>query len=78
MRDKSLSILLIVLFGIPGIAVLMLAWLWPVLEAERITATVIGSAGLLVAIIQVLALKLSMGRADNEPTIIKVGAEDRS
>ena len=78
MRDKSLSILLIVVFGIPGIAVLMLAWLWPVLEDERITATVIGSAGLLVAIIQVLALKLSMGRAVNEPTMIKVGAEDRS
>ena len=33
MRDRSLGIWLAALFAIPGLAVLMLAWLWPVLES---------------------------------------------
>ena len=75
MRDKSLSIWLIIVFGIPGIAVLMLAWLWPVLEAERNMAFFVGSAGLLGALIQMLTLKRSPGRRDNEQVPVKVKAE---
>jgi len=78
MRDKSLGIMLMVLFGISGIAVLMLAWLWPTLQSERITAIFAGSTGLLVALTQVLILKRSPGRTGNEPTMIKVEAEERS
>jgi uncharacterized membrane protein YhaH (DUF805 family) len=78
MRDKSLSMWLIVMFGIPGIAVLMLAWLWPVLEAERNMAFFVGSAGLLVALIQTLTLKRSPGRTDKEPIPVKVEAENKA
>jgi uncharacterized membrane protein YhaH (DUF805 family) len=75
MRDKSLTMWLIVMFGIPGIAVLMLAWLWPVLESERGLAFFVGSAGLLVALIQMLALKRSRGRTNKEQVPVKVEAE---
>jgi hypothetical protein len=66
MRDKSLGIFLMVLFGISGIAILMLAWLWPILESERITATFAGLAGLLMAIIRVWLLKRAPGRTGGE------------
>jgi hypothetical protein len=77
-RDKSLGIWLILLFGISGIAVLMLAWLWPVLHSERITAIFAGAAGLVLASTQTLVLKHSTVRTDNEPTMINVEAENRS
>jgi hypothetical protein len=77
-RDRSLGIWLIVLFGIPGMVILMLAWLWPTLESERITAIFAGSTGLLMALTQGLMLKRSPDRTDNEPTMIKVEAENRS
>ena len=77
MKDKSLDIWLIVLFGISGMAILLLGWLWPTLESERITATLTGSVGLFMASIRALLLKRSSGGADDEPTGIKVGAKDR-
>lgn len=76
MRDKSLGIWLTVLFGISGIAVLLLAWLWPTLEPERITATLTGSAGILVALIQVLTLRRSPGRTADKPAVIEVEIKD--
>ena len=77
MRDKSLDIWLIMLFGISGIAVLLLAWLWPTLESERIMATFAGFAGLFVALIRALMLKRLTVTTDNESTMIKVETEDR-
>ena len=77
MIDKSLGMSLMVLFGISGIAMLMLVWLWPTLELERITATFVGSAGLFVATIQALTLKRSASKRDNEPTLIKVEVKDK-
>ena len=78
MRDKSLGIFLMVLFGISGMAVLLLVWLWPTLESERTMAIFVGSAGLLVALIQVLTLKRSSGRIDDEQDMVTVEAEDKS
>jgi hypothetical protein len=73
-RDKSLGIWLIVLFGIPGMAVLMLAWLWPTLQSERITAIFAGSTGLLVSLIQILTLKRSpVGKAKQVPVKVEAG-----
>ena len=78
MIDKSLSVWLMVLFGIPGISVLILAWLWPVLESERIVAVFVGSVGLLLALSQILVLKRSPGRTDNEQIPVRVEAEEKS
>jgi len=78
MKDKSLDIWLIMLFGISGMAVLLLGWLWPTLESERITATLTGSGGLFVASIRALMLKHSLSGRDDKPTAIKVGTKDKS
>jgi len=55
--DRSLSILLMVLFGVAGIAILALVWLRPMPVLERGLATFIGAFGLLVALKQVPQLK---------------------
>ncbi len=64
MRDKSLSIFLMVLFGISGIAILVLAWVWPMTASERIPATFAGSIGIFVALVRALLLKPLQARAD--------------
>jgi len=51
MRDKSLNISLMVLFGVTGVAIILLTWLQPMSGSERIVDTVVGSLGLVVAII---------------------------
>jgi len=78
MRDKSLGIFLAVLFGISGTAVLVLGWLWPMLAPERITASLVGSAGLLIALIQLLALKRLPVRTNDEKFPVQAEAENKS
>ncbi len=55
--DKSLSLLLMVLFAVAGSAVLALVWLRPMPALERGLATFIGAFGLLVALKQVPQLR---------------------
>ena len=78
MKDKSLGIWLIVTFGISGIAVILLGWLLPSLESERITATIAGSAGLIVAIIQALILRQSPTNINDRPSTVKVEVAEKS
>ena len=73
MRDKSLGIFLVVLFGIAGITVLMLAWVQPIPASERILATLIGSSGLFVALVRVLLLRSLRDRADAEQVSVDGG-----
>jgi len=56
-RDRSLSILLMILFGISGIFILVFTWLQPMPGMERVLSTVIGAIGLGVALSQILLLK---------------------
>lgn len=60
MKDNSLAIMLIITFGLSGIAVIALAWFWPALQSERITATVAGFFGVVIASIRALSLKKSL------------------
>ena len=78
MKDKSLGIWLIVMFGISGIAVLLLAWLLPTLESERTTATLAGSVGLAVAIIQSLILRQSSASTNNGQVPTKITVDEKS
>ena len=78
MRDKSLGILLMSLFGIAGVTILMLAWLQPMPGLERILTTFIGVFGLCVALSRVPLLKSAKPRADAEQVILKVEAQDNS
>ena len=45
MIDKSLNMFLMVLFGVSGIAILVLAWVWPMPASERIIATFVAQLG---------------------------------
>jgi len=71
-RDKSLGLLLMVLFGVSGVAILVLAWLQPMPERERILSTFIGASGLLVALSRGLLLKSVKVGTDTGPTMVKV------
>jgi polyferredoxin len=57
MRDKSLDIFLMVLFGIGGIIILVLAWLQPMPLTDRIVTTSIGSIGIVWVLIRARVLK---------------------
>jgi len=59
MKDKSLGIWLIVMFGVSGLAIIALAWLWPTLQSDRIVATFTGLMGVTVAVIRALTLRQS-------------------
>ena len=76
MRDKSLDILLMVVFGISGMVILMLAWLRPMLEEERILTTVIGSAGLLMTFHRALLFKFH--KVEVKDKSVPVETRDRS
>ena len=56
MRDKSLDIFLMVLFGLGGMTILILAWAQPMPLPERILTTSVGSIGLFGVLIRALLL----------------------
>ena len=78
MRDKSLDIFLMLLFGISGVAILMLAWLQPMVVPERILTTFIGSVGLLVAVIRAPRLKSGKDRTDDASVLAEVEVADKT
>jgi len=49
MKDKSLDIFLTFLFGISGMTVLILAWIWPMPGSERLFTAVVGIIGCVFA-----------------------------
>ena len=75
MMDKSLSIWLTVLFGISGTTVLLLAWLWPTLGLDKITATLAGAVGLTISVAGLRMLKRTAARTPDRPVPVKVEAE---
>ena len=77
MKDKSLGILLMVLFGISGIAILTLAWLRPMPGLERVLTTFIGVFGLFVAVSRVPLLKSPKAETNTEQFMLKVGVQDK-
>ena len=77
MVDKSLSIFLTVLFGVAGAVVLMLAWLRPMPESDRVLTVIVGSVGLIIALVRAMLLKSLQARTGTEQVTVEVGAEDR-
>jgi hypothetical protein len=75
MKDKSLGIWLIVMFGTSGSTVISLAWLWPSLQSDRIVATATGLVGIAIAVIRALTLRQSP--RDRRVTV-EVEAENKS
>ena len=76
-KDKSLDILLMVLFGISSITILVLAWLWPMSGLERILTTFIGVLGLLVALSRVSLLKSAKAKTDVSQVMVQVEVQDK-
>ena len=67
MKDRSLGIWLIVMFGMSGLAVIVLGWFLPSLQPDRITATIAGSFGVFIATI--LAFTLRQSTAGKKVTV---------
>jgi len=80
MRDKSLDIFLMMIFGISGAAVLLLAWLRPMPEWDGILTVVIGFAGLAAAFFIASRLRWQQVPAKGEqlPAGIEAGEEPRA
>jgi len=77
-RDKSLSILLVVLFGISGVAILVLTWLQPMPGMERVLSTLIGSTGLLVATSRGMMLRSAKAVANAESVPVKIEVKENA
>ncbi len=66
-RDRSLSVLLMVLFGISGIFILVFSWLHPMSGMERILSTILGVIGLGVALSRIPLLRFPKAGAEKVP-----------
>ena len=72
-EEKSHRMFFTMLFGIMGMALLILAWLIPVDTSDRIIAAAIGSAGLFMAVIWIPTLKRpTKTKPEQLPTNIEV------
>ena len=76
-RDKTLDIFLILLFGVGGVAILILAWAQPMSLPERIMTTSIGSIGLLGMLVRVLLRKPPQADTSAESVPVKSQNEDK-
>lgn len=76
MKDKSLAILLMVLFGLTGITILTLGWLQPMTGVERGLTTFIGAIGLIVALSRIPVLKPPKVGTGPEALRVRVEAKD--
>ena len=77
MEDKSLGIFLMTVFGVSGIGILILAWLWPMTASERIMATFIGLTGIFVALTRALLLRSMKTGADDEQVTVAFEVRDK-
>ena len=63
MRDKTLDIFLMAVFGVGGIIILIIASVQPMPASEKILSVFIGSAGLLWVVVRALMLTATLARA---------------
>jgi hypothetical protein len=76
MAEKSIGILLMMTFGVSGVAATALAWLCPALNLDKTMATMAGIIGVGFAVFQGLRFRHSR-QNDVEPVSIEVAAEDK-
>lgn len=74
--DRSLSVLLMGLFGISGTFILVFTWLHPMLGMERVLSTVLGAIGLGVALSRIPFLKLPKAGTEAEEVPVEIKARD--
>ena len=69
MKDRSLGIMLMVTFGISGIVVILLGWLLPSLQLDKITVTLTGFIGIAIATINFRSLRKSSKDKDTQHAV---------
>ncbi|MGB2813712.1 MAG: hypothetical protein WBC50_07325 [Dehalococcoidales bacterium] len=75
-QDRSLSMLMMALFGISGTFILVFTWLQPMSGMERVLSTVLGAIGLGVALSRVPRLRLPKAGAETETVPVEAEARD--
>ena len=75
-RDRSLGILLMVLFGSSGIFILVFTWLQPMPGMEKVLSTVLGAVGLGVALSRLPTLKFHKAGAEAEKVLVESKSRD--
>ena len=76
-KENSHGLFFAVLFGIMGLALLILAWLIPVNTSDRIIAAVMGSAGLFGAAIRIPTLR-RISKTGSKPVTVKTETEKQA
>ncbi len=72
MKDKSLSIALIVIFGLSGLAMLAAAWSMPFQHVDRVTACIGGSIGIGFALIRTFMLRHEKQAESRLPAVVEI------
>jgi len=75
-KDKTLDILLVILFGLGGIAILIMAWAQPMTPTERTLTISIGSMGLFGMLIRMLIHKHLPANNHTEPLPVEARSEE--
>ncbi len=74
--DRSLSVLLMVLFGISGTLILIFTWLQPMPGMERVLSTVLGAIGLGVALSRIPLLRFPKSGTEAGKVSVEVKTRD--
>ncbi len=72
--EKSIGIILMVIFGISGVLVTALAWLVPALELDKVMATAAGFIGVGFNVFQ--GFRFMFGHNNAELASVEITAED--
>jgi hypothetical protein len=73
--DKSIGILLMVVFGVSGAVAAALAWFFPSLNLDKVTGSLVGLVGIGFTAIQGWRFALA-GEEDNEAVTVEVKIEE--
>jgi positive regulator of sigma E activity len=76
MKDKSLKVMMMVMFGIPGVAMMVLAWLLPHLSEDRVVALFAGLMGVGVAVVLWLGMRSEQTENGVRQIPVEIEGED--
>ncbi len=75
-KDRSMSLILMLLFGISGTLILIFTWLQPMPGMERVLSTVLGAIGLGVALSRIPALRFPKAGTEAGKVPVEIKARD--
>ncbi len=75
-KDRALSLILMVLFGISGTFILVFTWLQPMPGMERILSTLLGAIGVGVALSRIPLLRFPEAGTEAGKVSVEVKTRD--